>query len=84
MAMFALIFVPETKNIPQESVKLLFEGNIIKGAIRDCNPRWQRAKVLRDVHLAGSGRASETSEAGLTAYRTKDEVTMSSTSDRRV
>lgn len=54
MAIFALVFVPETKNVPQESIRLLFEGDIIKGAIADCRPKRQRAKVLRDVHLAGS------------------------------
>lgn len=77
MAVFALVFVPETKNVPQESVKLLFEGDIIKGAIRDINPKRQRARQLRDVHLAGT--TPGVSEASETGHKDSDTETQGMT-----
>ncbi|KAI4211726.1 MAG: hypothetical protein LQ351_005500 [Letrouitia transgressa] len=38
--------VPESKKIPLEKVHVLFEGNIIKGALRDIVPSRARAKAL--------------------------------------
>lgn len=53
MAVYALVFVPETKNVPQETVHLLFEGDhVIRNAFRDVLPKHQRAKVLRERYLA--------------------------------
>lgn len=49
MCMFAIFFIPETKNVPLESIYLLFEGNIVKGALRDVNPKHSRAKGLKDA-----------------------------------
>lgn len=51
---YAIIGVPETKNVPLESVYLLFEGSIIKGCINDVFPSRTRARKLQthshDVH----------------------------------
>lgn len=47
MAVYAILCVPETKNIPLESIHMLFEGNIISGATRDTIPRFSRAKTLK-------------------------------------
>ena len=46
-AMYAAVFVPETKSIPLESMSLLFEGNIIKGAIQDLIPQHSRSNRWR-------------------------------------
>lgn len=63
MAVFAVVFVPETKNVPLETVHLLFQGDVVRGAVRDINPRWQRATALRKVHLtAGHGRSGYQSD----------------------
>jgi hypothetical protein len=54
MATFAAIFVPETKNVPLETVHLLFEGRIstiVRNAFKDIRPKYQRAKELRERHL---------------------------------
>ncbi|KAL9614734.1 MAG: hypothetical protein Q9167_000803 [Letrouitia subvulpina] len=60
-----VVGVPETKKIPLEKVHVLFEENIIKGALRDLVPSRARAKAL----AAGSvpperegGSERETSE----------------------
>ncbi|UJO18298.1 putative quinate permease [Fulvia fulva] len=47
MVVYTVFCVPETKNVPLESIYLLFEGNIIKGATKDTIPRFSRAKVLQ-------------------------------------
>lgn len=47
MVVYTIFCVPETKNVPLESIHLLFEGNIIKGAVRDTVPRHSRARVLQ-------------------------------------
>lgn len=63
MACFAVVFVPETKNVPLESVHLLFEREIVKGALRDIRPKNQRAKALRDWHI-GQGDGKEGGSSG--------------------
>lgn len=47
MVVYAIICVPETKGVPLESIYLLFENNIIAGAIRDTIPKHSRAKGLQ-------------------------------------
>lgn len=47
MVVYAVFFVPETKNVPLESVHLLFEGHIIRGATRDTWPSRARSKGLQ-------------------------------------
>lgn len=52
--LYAIFCVPETRNVPLESVYLLFEGNIIKGCVNDVFPNRTRARKLQthshDVH----------------------------------
>ncbi len=47
MGLYAIFFIPETKNVPLESIHMLFEGNIIKGCITDTVPRHTRARKLQ-------------------------------------
>lgn len=49
MVAFVIVCVPETKGVPLESIHLLFEGSIVKGAVRDTVPKWTRAKGLKDA-----------------------------------
>lgn len=58
MGFYALVCVPETKNVPLESIHLLFEGDIIKGCIQDTIPRRSRAKMLQNHHVT-NGEASD-------------------------
>ncbi|KAJ9645765.1 hypothetical protein H2201_003652 [Coniosporium apollinis] len=51
MCIYAICCVPETKSVPLESINLLFEGNIIKGCIRDTIPRHSRANKLKNHHI---------------------------------
>lgn len=51
MGIYTILCVPETKNVPLESIHLLFEGDIIKGCIKDTIPRHARAKKLQNHHL---------------------------------
>jgi MFS transporter, SP family, sugar:H+ symporter len=58
MGLYAVVCVPETKNVPLESIHLLFEGDIIKGCIQDTIPRLSRAKKLQHHH-ATKGDSSD-------------------------
>lgn len=52
--LYSIFCVPETRNVPLESVYLLFEGSIIKGCVNDVFPSRTRARKLQnhshDVH----------------------------------
>lgn len=48
MVVYTVFCVPETKGVPLEKVHLLFEGGIIKGAVRDTWPGKTRARGLRE------------------------------------
>lgn len=50
MGVYAVFFVPETKGVPLESIHMLFEGNIVKGAFMDTFPGRSRAKGLQNHH----------------------------------
>ncbi|KAF2725283.1 general substrate transporter [Polychaeton citri CBS 116435] len=47
MVVYTVFCVPETKGVPLESMHILFEGNIIAGALKDTIPRHSRAKALK-------------------------------------
>ncbi|KAI5212801.1 general substrate transporter [Aureobasidium subglaciale] len=49
MTIYTIFCVPETKGVPLESISLLFEGNIIKGATYDTIPKHSRAKKLQNA-----------------------------------
>ncbi|KAH8804868.1 MFS sugar transporter-like protein [Xylogone sp. PMI_703] len=52
--LYAAIFIPETARVPLESIHKLFEGNIIRGAIRDNIPRYRQANYLvTDLEVTG-------------------------------
>lgn len=51
MGVYVIFCVPETKNVPLESIYLLFEGDIIKGCIKDTIPRYSRSKQLQNHHV---------------------------------
>ncbi|CAK1364295.1 unnamed protein product [Cercospora beticola] len=53
MAIYTVFCVPETKGVPLESIHLLFEGGIIKGALKDTIPAKSRAKKLREAQAVG-------------------------------
>ncbi|KAF2200766.1 general substrate transporter [Delitschia confertaspora ATCC 74209] len=62
MGVYAIFFVPETKGVPLESVHLLFEGDIVKGCIRDTIPSRARARGLKGGRNEGGeveGRDSD-------------------------
>ncbi|KAK8229076.1 general substrate transporter [Phyllosticta capitalensis] len=48
MMLYAIFLVPETKNVPLESMHLLFEGNLVAGCLKDLFPRTSRARWLKD------------------------------------
>ena len=50
MCVWTVLCVPETKGVRLESIGELFEGNIIRGCIRDTIPRHSRARQLKDHH----------------------------------
>lgn len=50
MVVYVIFCVPETKGVPLESIHVLFEGSIIKGATRDTIPKFSRAKLLQNGH----------------------------------
>lgn len=53
MTAYAIFCVPETKGVPLESIHILFEGSIIKGALKDNIPRYTRARQLAHHHNTG-------------------------------
>ncbi|KAM3416563.1 hypothetical protein BST61_g8153 [Cercospora zeina] len=55
MAIYTVFCIPETKGVPLESIHLLFEGGITKGALKDTIPGKSRAKVLRETQVMGRG-----------------------------
>lgn len=48
MTIYTVFCVPETKGVPLETIHVLFEGSIIKGAIKDTIPRYSRAGLLQN------------------------------------
>jgi MFS transporter, SP family, sugar:H+ symporter len=68
MSIYAVVCVPETKNVPLESIHILFEKDIIRGCIRDTVPRYTRAKTLQKHSAVAGGEdekmGSESGEAG--------------------
>jgi sugar porter (SP) family MFS transporter len=44
--LYAAICIPETAGVPLESIHLLFDEHIIRGAVKDNIPRHRRAKAL--------------------------------------
>lgn len=64
MGIYVIFCVPETKNVPLESVHLLFEGDIIKGCIKDTIPRYSRAKQLKDHHVTNDDEDVINAKAG--------------------
>jgi MFS transporter, SP family, sugar:H+ symporter len=55
MGVYTVFFVPETKNVPLESIHLLFEDNIVKGCLQDIIPRHSRAMKLQNHHVTNEG-----------------------------
>jgi len=51
MGIYTVFCVPETKGVPLESVHLLFEGNIIRGCVKDTIPRYTRGRKLQNHHI---------------------------------
>ena len=47
MGVYTLFCVPETNNVPLESIDMLFEGNIIRGCVIDSIPKKSRARALK-------------------------------------
>ncbi|EMD60332.1 hypothetical protein GGP41_008296 [Bipolaris sorokiniana] len=67
MGVWAVLCVPETKGVRLESIGELFEGNIIRGCIRDTIPSKARATQLRDHHAtADEGDSIRSGKAGKT------------------
>ena len=61
MGIYTIFCVPETKNVPLESIHLLFEGDIIKGCMKDTIPRFSRARELQHHHNTAHDASSESS-----------------------
>ncbi|KAI4730029.1 general substrate transporter [Aureobasidium sp. EXF-10728] len=66
--------IPETKGVPLESMSLLFEGNIIKGATYDTIPAYSRAKSLQNATNASEDGEEEGNkgDSAIHVERTKD------------
>ena len=65
MVVFTVICIPETKNVPLESIHLLFEENIIRGAMRDTFAGRARSKALQTHSHVREGESVErTAESG--------------------
>ncbi|KAB8298648.1 hypothetical protein EYC80_000827 [Monilinia laxa] len=58
MTGYAIVCVPETMNVPLERIHTLFEGDIIKGALKDTVPRWRRSNYLREMRRDGDTEES--------------------------
>ncbi|KAJ4290583.1 hypothetical protein N0V90_010800 [Kalmusia sp. IMI 367209] len=58
MGIYTVFCVPETKNVPLESIHHLFDGDIIRGCVKDTMPRTSRAKQLQH-HRITNDDASE-------------------------
>jgi SP family sugar:H+ symporter-like MFS transporter len=50
MGIWTIFCVPETKGVPLESIGELFEGDIIRGCLKDTFPKTSRARRLRNHH----------------------------------
>ena len=59
MGFYTIVCIPETKNVPLESIHMLFEQDIIKGCIKDTIPRYTRAKQLQNHHNTNDDADSE-------------------------
>ncbi|QSZ32260.1 hypothetical protein DSL72_001834 [Monilinia vaccinii-corymbosi] len=55
MTGYAVVCVPETRNVPLERIHTLFEGDIIRGAFKDTVPRWRRSNQLKEMLRDGDG-----------------------------
>lgn len=78
MVIYTIFCVPETKGVPLESIHLLFEGNIIKGALKDTIPGKTRAKELKFGHTLERGEVTTKSiddEADHVEQAESDDVT---------
>ena len=65
MVLFTFICVPETKNVPLESIHLLFEEDVVRGAIRDTFPSRARSKALQaHSHVRGDESLERAAESG--------------------
>lgn len=65
MVLFTIICVPETKNVPLERIHLLFEDNVVRGAMRDMVPGRARSKDLQvHSHVGGGEEAGRAAESG--------------------
>ena len=59
MVVFTIVCVPETKNVPLESIHLLFEEDIIRGAMRDTFAGRARSKALQTHSHVREGEGVE-------------------------
>ena len=60
MVFFTVTCVPETKNVPLESIHLLFEEeNFMRGAMRDTFASRARSKVLKTHSHVGDCEGGE-------------------------
>lgn len=57
MGIYTVFCVPETKNVPLESIHHLFEGDIIRGCIKDTVPRYSRARQLQHHHATNDAES---------------------------
>lgn len=64
MGIYTVFCVPETKNVPLESIHHLFEGQIIRGAVKDTIPRYSRAKKLQHHHATNDADSETVSFPG--------------------
>ena len=67
MGIYVVLAIPETKGVPLESVGLLFEGDIIKGATQDMLPRKRRSRKLQHHPMAEDDSMGISGDAGKVA-----------------